>query len=75
MVELPPEFSYVGSAMVTYTKCGWWVVSLTDMIEKTASFILQEMYEYFRIWALSPDTTRFSDSDLIKVLGNQVNVY
>lgn len=37
----PPVFSYVGDATIDDPDSGWWVVVLTEMVGKTASFVLQ----------------------------------
>lgn len=75
LVELPPVVSYLGSELVADPESGVWVVVLTEMVAKTASFILQEAYDCYRLWALSPHTIRFiRELDLSLVLGNQVNV-
>lgn len=75
MVELPPVFSYIGGAMIDYPLSGWWVVVLTEMVVKTATFILQEVYDQYWLWALSPHTARFSrELDLLPVVGSEVNI-
>lgn len=44
-----PVFLYVGGAMIDDPHSGWWVVALTEMVVKTASFILQEAYDQYRL--------------------------
>lgn len=75
LVELPPVITYLGSELIADPNSGIWVVAFTEMVAKTASFIIQEVYDNYRLWALSPHTIRFArELDLKPVLGNQANV-
>ena len=50
-------------------------MAYTEMVAKTAAFILQEVYDNFRLWAVSPHTISFSrELDLVPILGNRENV-
>lgn len=52
-----------------------WVVVYIEMVTKTADFLIQEVYDKFRLWAVSPQTISFSrELNLVPVIGNQVNV-
>lgn len=31
---------------------GWWVVAYTELVRKTAAFVLFEGYDSYRLWAL-----------------------
>lgn len=74
-VELPPIFSYKSSVMQDDPDSGWWVVAYTQHVAKTASFILMDAYDQYRLWALSSDMIRFlRELDLLPVLGNEGNV-
>lgn len=74
-VELPPAFSYVWREMMEDENSGWLVVIFTEFTCKVASFILQDVYDNYRLWALSSDTIRcLRGLDLVGVLGNQENV-
>ena len=73
-VELPPVFSYKVRALLDQNS-GWWVVAYTEHIAKTAAFILFDVYDSLRLWALSPRTISFCrELDLVPVLGNDANV-
>lgn len=48
---------------------------MTEMVVKTAAFVLKEAYDQYRLWALSPRTVRFSrELNLLPVLGFHANV-
>ena len=73
--ELPPCFTYIWREMKEDDNSGWWVVAFTEMICKTAAYILQDVYDSYRLWALSAVTIRCCrELNLVPVLGNQKNV-
>lgn len=58
--------------MVSDPNHGWWVVAMTSMAAKTASLILQNACDQYRLWALSLHIVRLSrEIDLLPVLGSQ----
>lgn len=74
-VETPPCVSYVWKELKQDENSGWWVPVFTEFICKTATFILQEVYDNYRLWALSADSIRcLRELDLSTVLGHQDNV-
>lgn len=45
------------------------------MMDKTAAFIMQELYENYRLWAVNSHTVHFCcDIFVILIMGTQVNV-
>lgn len=53
----------------------WWVVMYTDMVAKNEPFHIQEVFENFRLWAVSPHTISFCrEIDLVPILGDQENM-
>lgn len=44
------------------------------MVAKTTYLVLKEVYDHFRLWAISPHTIEFSSElDLVPILGNREN--
>ena len=71
--ELPPVFSYKGSVLRDRYS-GWWVVAYTELIAKTAAFVLFDTYDSLRLWSLSKRCIAFCRQlDLVPVLGNAEN--
>ena len=53
---------------------GWWVVAYTEFAAKVAAFVLFEVYDHFRLWALSRDCLLLFDNlDLSCILVNERN--
>lgn len=72
--ELPPVFSYKGSAMMD-PRSGYWVVGYTEFVAKTVAFVLFDAYDNFRLWRLSPRMIEFMwKLDLKPVLGSERNI-
>lgn len=72
-VELPMVFSYKMRELHD-PNSGYWVVAYTEMVIKTAAFLLFEVYDNFRLWALSPHTIEFIRTlDLDSALGSRSN--
>lgn len=54
VVELAPEFTYCTTELMG-SESPWLVVAYTEMAAKTAAYILFNLYDSCRIWALSHD--------------------
>lgn len=71
--ELPPVFSY-GIRKLMDPKSPWLVWAYTELAAKTAAFILFEVYESCRVWALSRNMIQgIRRLDLKTILGNAGN--
>lgn len=72
--ELPPVFSYKIQALMD-RRHGLWVVAYTGFAAKVACFLIQEVYDHYRLWALSAKMIEnIRALDLIIPLGSQHNV-
>lgn len=61
--------------MIDDPQFGSWVLALMDMVAETSACILQEVYDQFRLRALSRYMVRFSRYlDLLQELGLRPNV-
>ena len=71
--ELPSVFTHRMRELMD-PNSGWSVVAYTEMVAKTAAFVLMDAYHNYRLWALSPDSIEgIRALDLVRVLGNQAN--
>lgn len=57
--NLPAMFSYLGSEMIDDPESGWWVFAFTEWAVRVAVFLLQEVYDTYRVWAISPTLIGF----------------
>ena len=72
--ELPPIFTYKPHCLMDQSS-GLWVIAYTGFAAKTACYILQEVYDHYRLWSLSKAMLAAIDRlDLRVVLGSQHNV-
>lgn len=69
--EFPHVFTYKSVELLD-ADTGWWVVAYTDFAANVAAFILYELYDQIRIWALSTTMVRYIRAlDLMAVFGNK----
>lgn len=53
---------------------GSWVIAYTEFAAKTEAFILAEVYDVYRLWALYSEMIRYIRAlDLVRVLGSREN--
>ena len=72
-VKLPMVFTYKARELRD-PQSGWWVVAYTEFAAKTAAFILFEVYDSYRLWALSGVMiANIRALDLPRVLGSRAN--
>lgn len=73
LAESPMVFTYKTPELIG-PESGWWVVTDTEVIVKTAAFVLMELYDGYWIWALSPHTWKAIDTlGLDVAFGNRKN--
>lgn len=71
--ELPPVVSYRNSALQDPNH-GLWMTVYNGFAVKAASFILQDVYDKYRLWSIPPRLmTLIRGLDLSTVLGNREN--
>ena len=71
--ETPWVFSYFARLLLD-PRSGYWRIAYTECAACVAAYILFEMYDTYRLWALSPDLIRdIRALDLVRVLGSQRN--
>ena len=51
--ELPMIFSYKMDELRD-PQSGYWVIAYTEWVVKVAAFVLFDVYDSYRLWALSP---------------------
>ena len=71
--ELPMIFSYKMDELHD-PQSGYWVVAYTEWVVKVAAFILFDVYDSYRLWALSPAMIEaIGQLNLDQALGNREN--
>jgi len=71
--ELPMIFSYKMDELRD-PQSGYWVVAYTEWVVKVAAFVLFDVYDSYRLWALSPAMIEaLGQLNLDQALGNREN--
>lgn len=72
--ELPPVFTYMGSAFMDPCM-GFRVFGYTEMVAKEVAFVLLNTYGNYRIWQLSGRMIKFMQNlSMMSVIGSDRNI-
>ena len=72
--ELPSVLTLCQNHLYQSSESGWWTIFYTEHIARVAAFLLWDLYDNYRVWALSPRVIGFIRSlDLTYVLGGRQN--
>lgn len=72
--ELPSVLTLCQNQLYHSGNSGWWTVFYTEHVARVAAFLLWDLYDNYRVWALSPRVIALIRSlDLTYVLGGRQN--